>query len=366
MKKVLLVRSSTIPTRVLKEASSLASSGYAVSILYWNRDNNLSYSEEYDGITINYFGFKAPYGRPSLIAYMFVWWLHELMFLLKHHYDIVHACDFDTLVPAIVSKMLKHNKVVYDIFDFYSEALPSSIPSFVRKLVKRTELFCIQFTDATILVDESRFVQIKGAKVKKLEIIMNCPIDISADEFLIEERNIFTIFYGGTIAKDRGLDQLLNAIRGQDDICFIVAGTGPDLSTFEPMFSSMKNVLFIDWVNYKKYLHLTLEADAIFAYYDPVIPNNRLASSNKLFEAMMCAKPIIVNEETTMSELVQKADCGVVIPYNDTSKLRNTLLYLKNNRYSCLKLGKNGREAFEMKYNWSIMEQRLLQLYEKM
>ncbi|HML26197.1 MAG TPA: hypothetical protein PKC27_05855, partial [Methanomethylovorans sp.] len=87
------------------------------------------------------------------------------------------------------------------------------------------------------MVDESRLVQIKGAKVKKLEIIMNCPIDISADEFLIEESNIFTIFYGGTIAKDRGLGQLLNAIRDKDDICFIVAGTGPDLSTFEPMFS---------------------------------------------------------------------------------------------------------------------------------
>ncbi len=61
---------------------------------------------------------------------------------------------------------------------------------------------------------------------------------------------------------------------------------------------------------------------------------------------MMCAKPIIVNEETTMSELVQKTDCGVVIPYNDTSKLRNTLFYLKDNRSSCLKLGKNGREAY--------------------
>jgi hypothetical protein len=39
---------------------------------------------------------------------------------------------------------------------------------------------------------------------------------------------------------------------------------------------------------------------------------------------------------------------------------------LKNDPALCKRLGENGRKAYETKYSWKIMEERLLEVYEKL
>ena len=107
----------------------------------------------------------------------------------------------------------------------------------------------------------------------------------------------------------------------------------------------------------------SLNADILFAFYDPQIPANRYASPNKLFEAMMCGKPIITNAETTATKIVETENCGVVVPYGDVEAIKDTILKLKNNADLRERLGKNGRRAYEERYGWGIMEERLLKAY---
>ena len=365
MKKVLIIRSNAQPVRVMKEAISLSNHGYLVNILFWDRDSKNSRIEFKDGVLCTYFGLKAPYGKISLVPYLLIWWIYEFLFLLKGNYNVIHSCCFDTLPPAVIIKLLKKNKIIYDIFDFYSESFPPNIPQKVKNLIRAFELYLLQFADSTIIVDESRISQISGAKIKNLGIVMNCPIDLTIQNRSVNKREKFTIFYGGLIAKDRGLNELIEAIKNNPDIDLVIAGMGPDEDFFLPLFSKTANVEFIGWINYDRYINLTLNADLLFAFYDPIIPNNLLASSNKLFEAMMCKKPIIVNEETSMSYIVFKENCGAIVPYKKTEKLKSVILNLKNNPSLCSKLGQNGRKAFEKEYNWGIMESRLLSMYEK-
>lgn len=364
MKKILIIRSSTKPARVVKEAISLTNAGYSVQILFWDRNTNKSRVKLNDDLSINYFGLKAPYGKLKLIPYLFIWGLYEFIFLLKSDADIIHACCFDTLIPAMFSKILKQKKLVYDIFDFYAETLPHHIPKRVLNFIATLEKICMQFADVVIIVDESRKVQINAEKIKKLEVIMNCPA--AMPEYKLVSKNAkFTIFYGGMISKTRGLNQLIGAIKNEKDISFIVAGFGEDENIFTPIFNNVENIRFMGWINYDEYIKQTLQADVIFGFYDPIIPNNRLASPNKLFEAMMCRTPIIVNEETSMAEIVRKENCGIIIPYNDVFALKKAILDLKNSPEICRKMGENGRKAFEREYNWEIMEERLIALYHK-
>ena len=362
MEKILFIRSSSKPARVFKEAISLEKAGYYVEILLWDRSSNKSKVEKNGNLTVYYFGLKAYYGKLKLAPYLMVWWAYELQFLLKNDADIIHACCFDTVVPAILTKLLKRKKLIYDIFDFYAEALPEHIPTYIINFVATLERLCIQFADAVIIVDESRKVQIDGAKVDTFEIVMNCP---SIQNFTTHQKNtVFSIFYGGMLSKTRGLNQLINAIKNDNDINLIIAGLGEDENIFTPIFNHMDNVKFLGWINYDDYISETQQADLIFGFYDPVIPNNRLASPNKLFEAMMCETPIIVNEETSMAEIVKNENCGIIIPYDDEYALKESILKLRTNPDMCKQLGKNGRKAFEREYNWEIMESRLINLYK--
>lgn len=365
MKRVLFIRSSSKPARVVKEAITLTKEGYSVQILFWDRDINKPQVEMNEHLTINYFGLKAPYGKLNIIPYLFIWWIYEFIFLLRTDADVIHACCFDTLIPAMFSKMLKRNKIVYDIFDFYAESFPHHIPKQVSNFIATLEKICMQFADVVIIADESRKVQINAEKIKKLEVIMNCPA--AMPEYKLATKNTkFTIFYGGMISKTRGLNQLIGAIKNEKDLTLLVAGFGEDENIFTPIFNNVENIRFIGWINYDEYIKQTLRADVIFGFYDPRIPNNRLASPNKLFEAMMCRTPIIVNEETSMADIVRKENCGIIVPYNDVLALKNAIFDLKNNPEIGKKLGEHGRNAFEREYNWEIMEERLLNLYNNL
>jgi glycosyltransferase involved in cell wall biosynthesis len=365
MKKILFIRSSSNPARILNEAKSLSKEGYLVNILCWDRNSNHSRKEIIEGININYFGFKAPYGKLSLILYLFVWWAYEFYFLLTRDYNIYHVCCFDTIIPAIFAKTLKRNILVYDIFDFYAETFPISFPKIIVNFISTSERFCIRFTDAVIIVDKSRFIQIKGAKIKKLIEIMNCPINITFNisDFRDEP---FVVFYGGTLLKTNGLLKLINSIKHVSDVRLVLAGIGPDEKIIQGLTQNVDNASFLGWINYDEYIRQMLKASAVFSFYDPVIPNNRFANSNKVFEAMMCAKPVIVNKETSLASIIINNNCGIVVPYNDDLALANAICYLQQNPDICKKMGANGRKAFEKEYNWDIMEKRLLSIYSEL
>jgi len=119
-------------------------------------------------------------------------------------------------------------------------------------------------------------------------------------------------------------------------------------------------------IMYDIVIEKTLQADLLFALYDPRVPNNRYASPNKLFEAMMCGKPILVSDGTAMADIVKEEECGLVVPYGDVDAIKHAILTLKNDPVLCRRLGENGRRAYETKYNWKIMEERLLEIYRRL
>jgi glycosyltransferase involved in cell wall biosynthesis len=101
----------------------------------------------------------------------------------------------------------------------------------------------------------------------------------------------------------------------------------------------------------------------MFALYDPAVPNHRYSSANKIFEAMMLAKPVLVAENTGMDRIVARAESGIVLPYGDKDALERALQRLAEDPGLRLRLGQNARRAYETEYAWNVMETRLIELY---
>jgi glycosyltransferase involved in cell wall biosynthesis len=107
-------------------------------------------------------------------------------------------------------------------------------------------------------------------------------------------------------------------------------------------------------------------AHAVAALYDPKVPNNRYAAPNKVFEAAMLSKPVIVSEGTAIAELVRSTGFGLVVPYGDRTALREALERLMLSPAECEAMGARGRSAFESGFNWKVMEARLLEAYRSL
>ncbi len=370
--KVALIYSNSRDPAVSKVAEALAGSGHHVKLLVWNREgtSNLKYDTEYETYR---FRFKAPYDKLTVLFYLPVWWAYVLFFLLKSRLDVVHACNLDSLVPTIVTKLIKGAKLYYTIYDFYADNLPAIsplIPNGVRKLISALEKHLIRFVDTLFLVDECRYEQVKGARIKKLMYVYNSPPDyLGAEDYQVPMKsmpqNTTTLFYAGVISETRGLKYMMEAIRDIDDVKLTIAGAC-DNEGILSMIAKSGKVEYIGTISYESVIQMELHSDILFALYDPKVPNNKYASPNKLFEAMMCGKPIIVNIETAASRIVRRENCGLTVPYGNVGSIIKAVMRLKDDAYYRHILGNNGRKAYETRYSWEIMKGRLINAYEEL
>lgn len=367
MVNVLIIRSRFTDPAIRKVATSLHNHGFDVTLLIWDRSGKRLFSDERTGYKIKYFCLRAPQDKLSAIFFLPLWWAFELLFILKSNPDIIHACDFDTQYPAVIAKILKRKFFVYMIYDFYANNLPNGnfpeIRKIIRVLVANVENLGIGFSDLLILVDESRYEEVKNAKIKKSIYLYNSP------ENLIQEksRNLDTdttiiIFYAGIIQKNRGIDHMIAAVDGIKDVILILAGPLVDQEIL--VNNVNKNIQYIGWIpTYTELLNKTKNADILFRFSDPNHPKTKYESPNKLFEAMMCGKPIIVSDHSSMSDIVRKENCGIVINFGAINEIREAINLLIHNPDLRNKLGNNSRIAYDNKYSWKIMEKRLVDAY---
>lgn len=350
-------------TRLKKELESLKKSGYKVSLIIWERSWPFILD---DDVEVKSLKLDVPVGHVKTLFYFPVWWIFLLFWLLVMKWDVLHAVNFDTYLFSIIVAKIKRKPVVYDIFDFYGDVMEG----FLRPLISNLDNFTMKFADVIIIADDSRIYQI-GQNIKnKIITINNAP-----EESLFwknrknKEDNEFKIFLGGKITGQRCTDLIISAIKDIENVQLIIKGYCGEKNYINKLLAltnDMKNVsMDLSGVLYDEIIQNTLDADLTLALYDPGIPNNVYASPNKLFEAMASGIPIIVNENTSMANIVQKENCGVVIPYGDKESLIGAISCLKDNEGLRKRLGYNGRKAYENKYNWKIMENRLNSIYHQ-
>ncbi len=363
--RVVFLRSKSpagIEPRLAKEARSLVHAGYDVHAILWDRTLSYPAEEVRDGIRIHRYRLAAPEGTPGLGVRLPRWQAFAWRRAARLRPDVVHAIDLDTAWAGTAAARLTGAKFVYDIFDFYSAMVTADIPRRLRLLLAKAERRVIARADLVVLPDLSRQEQFAGVRPRRVVEVMNVPED---GPLHVDPAADFTVFYGGMIAKDRGLLDLLAACESTG-AKLIVAGHGPDEGALLPDLETSPACMFLGTIPYDEVLRQTAAAHAIAALYDPSVPNNRYAAPNKVFEAMMCAKPVIVSEGTSIADLVRTLGCGLVVRYGDRSALQAALETLQLSPQESERMGRKGRTAFEADYEWRAMEARLLGAYRSL
>jgi glycosyltransferase involved in cell wall biosynthesis len=362
--RVVFARSKSpagIEPRIEKEAGTLARAGFEVHVILWDRELAHLEEETRDRISIHRIRLRAPEGQPSLAFLLPWWWTRLFVRILRLRPDVVHAIDFDSVVPAYAAAKIAGARLSYDIFDFYAEMITAPLSPRFRRFLANAERRMIERADAVIVPDLRRREQFGEARPKVLVEIQNVPEDRGLPANREDPRN-FVVFYGGMIAKDRGLKDLVVAC---EDVGahLLVAGHGPDEAELLGIIESSHAASYLGTIPYEDVLDQTARCNVVATLYDPSVPNNRFAAPNKLFEAMMFAKPVLASEGTLAGTIVQEVGCGAVVRYGDREGLRRALEALMLSPAQGKAMGARGREAFETKYNWKAMEPLLLDTY---
>jgi hypothetical protein len=262
--KIVILRSNPIAPdpRVEKIANSLIADGYQVCVLGWDRSGKLPKKEEQDGLLIHRLRISAKYGSglmnlPALVLWQFglLWWL----ITNRHSYQVIHACDFDTILPALLCEFLWKKIVIYDIFDFYADHLRKT-PQFLKNFIRRIDFWAIKKADGVILVDEARREQIQGSFPKYCISIYNSPSDtsisIDKEEYYDSEIS-FRITYVGLLQIERGIFEMIDVLRKHPNWYMDLAGFGGDEEKIVSLISGLPNIRWHGRIGYKQDLRLS-------------------------------------------------------------------------------------------------------------
>ena len=356
--------------RMEKEVHSAITNGFQVTILAWDRKGANNKFEHSSERTIYRFRLHAPYGKFFLVVYYPFFWLWVLSKLLVTSPRLVHACDPDTIFPALLYRGLRagETKVIFDMFDSIAMTL-LDVSKLMSEMVSCLERFAGARSDAVISVSEyERTFLFRGAKLRRNEIIGNFPDErfVIPDSLpLNRNKKTFRLVFAGSVGQYRGVLEVAESIKDLDNVELIVAGRVADNSILDTIMR-LPNVKYCGPLAYAKSLSLQASADVLPVLYDLDSPWFHMESPglspNKLYEAMMLGIPIITN----LNRPLLTVDCGIIIKYNDITAIRKAIIYLKDNPEARQRLGQNGKLAYEQKYNWKSLEKKLVALYNEL
>lgn len=351
--------------RVERTARWAAEAGWRVTAVGWDREGSNPLEERREGYEVLRIRVRARFcvGIRNLIP-LLVWQLKLLFWLWKRRsrFQIIKASDLDTALPAIFVAKLFRKRLLYDIHDFYAES--RYVPRTLQGLVRRLETWVVRHADAVMLPSEIRTAQLRGTIPKRLAILYNTPQPIAEDLLdRIEPRCAFRIAYVGILSKMRGLLQLLEVLERRPEWELEIAGYGVDHPLIQQKLRQLPNITLHGRVPAEESLAIYSRAHVIICTYDPSVPNHRLTSPNKLAEALMLGKPLIVAEGTSIDQIVKKHGLGLVVPYGNVGQLEAAFATIASRSADVRReFAVRARSLYHEKYSWSAVREVFTEL----
>ncbi|TPE39983.1 glycosyltransferase family protein [Pontibacter mangrovi] len=272
-----------------------------------------------------------------------------LLFIIKNYKKIQNieniAVNFDTALVFFVTKPFTKVPYIYEVHDSF--ALSYSMPSFLKKILMKIDAHIMKNAKYVIHVDKNRILDHKHNNI----IIYNSPQDYFSGKFEKRELNhSFAVI--GNISEGRGILSILAFAKDNPRVNFTLIGKFYNLSLKQD-FVKLNNITYYDYLPQAELFKKILHCCGIFSLYDPALEINRLAASNKVYDAMMLGIPVITNPEVQNSNFIVSEEIGLTVNYNyDESWGR-----LKCDSFIEVskRLGTNGRRLFEKEFEFKKM-----------
>jgi glycosyltransferase involved in cell wall biosynthesis len=292
--------------------------------------------------------------------------------------DLYHGMAYMGVPIALRLARRDRAKVVYDARDIYLDAANlARMRGPMRWFIARSERGWARSVDRVITVNRP-YAEVMTDRfgVPEPLIILNCsyrftppsPRPRRFHEALGLDPSAAVVLYQGGFSRDRGIEQLLEAIPGVPGAVLVLMGYGnleEHLRAEEAKAGGRVRVL--PAVPPAELLSWVASADVVAMPIQPSTLNHRLTTPNKLFEAMAAGVPIVASDLPGMAPYVLETECGVLCDPTNPAALAAAIRSLVDAPADERgRLGANALRAAHDRYNWETQVARLFAEYGRL
>ena len=382
---IFLAKAFQSDTRPTSEARTLRETGHTIFVLAWDRYCEFQANENVEGAIVRSFHhvnlkkssrFGLVLGAAIFQVLLFLGTVRLIAKIAQR--PIVHAHDFNTLLPSCLLKALGLTSgLVYDYrelsYAIYGEWFNPLIAHVVRVIEERF----VRYPDEIITVCDPIAGYLRKFN-RATEIVYNCPRRVDIPDLSRNEARVklglpvdaFIVSFIGEIRYDCRLDLMLStaSLVNRENIHFLVVGGGPLASQFRELAlaSQVPRVTVLPRVPRESALLYLKASDLTWIIYQrPALSlNSRIGLPWKLFESLACGVPPIVDRDTLRATLVNRLRCGVVLEKDTPDYISRTIVSLAENSDQYRSMSVAARRAAR-DFSWEKMSRKLVDVYSR-
>ena len=343
----LFIKGDTVRNvRLSKFIACLSKMGHDVSFWGWDRSSLSQGDERLRDCRYLFRG--GGFGHKVMLYYPL--WMVKLFFtVLLSNYSRgkkIVAVNFDAALPVAIAACIRRDKFIYEIRDEF--ALSYKFPGIIKRMIKAIDHWIIRRSEFVIHVDANRITYDKG----KYVVIENSPEDYwhgCQRDYDKVERVIAVI---GNLSWGRGIESISTFAEKNPAFKILVVGTYYDDRT-KSRLDNLRNVIHKERMPQQELFKEMECCCAIFSLYDPALEINRLAASNKVYDAMMMGIPVVTNREVVNAKSIADEGVGLVVDYEYNDTWRN--LEQDDFLEVVKRMGQKGRRLYLEKYQFDKM-----------
>lgn len=275
------------------------------------------------------------------------------------------AINFPSLVPALILKGLLGVPVIYEALEYWPEADPDQ-GEFAKVFWREFERRLVRYADHRGTVSPPLARLMTETFGPTFYAIPNCaPLSeksraapSSSRSGSSQKAETVTFLFQGNFAPYRGLELLIKAWTKVNPRARLTL-RGPD-SAFKAKMVALagelglteSQVSFPAAVSVEKLVSSAqADGDVGLVPYTRAGANYANCSPNKLSQYMAAGLPILANRTNFVSEVLDAAQCGVVVDFSHEARLVEAIERLCDDDFR-RRCGINAENYFEAKYNW--------------
>ncbi|MFC1683174.1 glycosyltransferase family 4 protein [Candidatus Zixiibacteriota bacterium] len=302
----------------------------------------------------------------------------------KEQADFYHLHEPQLLLVGFMLKALGRAKILYDAHEHFPEMIrdfsrrPRLIAGLFAKAYSLLELSLVYLADGVVVASDHLLKRFARAN-RRVIAIYNYPRTTlfhgqERVSPVLQERykTNRVVIYHGQIGRARGLSKLIEATR-------MVAQRFPDvkLILIGPVFGKTYRKELVERIKAEEAVELVdllaavphrqigeyIALSEVGLVVLPALPVFEQSLPIKLLEYMACATPVVGSRLPAIEQVISDEECGLLADPADTAEIATAIEHLLEYPEEAKSMGQRGLKAVQERYNWSIMEKRLLALY---